>query len=330
MARSSQPLVLGSSRRAGSAGPAAAPTFAQLRALVAVADTLHFGEAASRLGVSQPSVSALVSSLEKALGAHLVERSTRRVILTPAGLALAPQAREILAGVERLIAAAAHRAQPFSGLLRLGIIPTVAPYILAPVLATISRYLPDVRPDVTEGLTASLLEGLMAGHLDTLLLALPSGSSEVTEVPLYREDFVLLVPPDHHLAGRDGLDPAVLRELRLLLLAEGHCLASQALDICRQVGAATDHPARAASLTTIAQLVAAGLGTTLLPETALPVETRKGKLSVARFRQPAPGRTIGLAFRSGTVLASDYARLAEHLRHGLDRPGFAGLLACTA
>jgi LysR family hydrogen peroxide-inducible transcriptional activator len=320
------PVELPSTGRSGApsgGGPSASPTLAQLRALVAVADTLHFGEAASRLGVSQPSVSASVSSLEACLGAHLVERSTRRVVMTPSGRAVASQAREILAGIERL-AAAAKGEHPFNQLLRLGMIPTVAPYILAPVLRALNHRLPDLRPEVTEGLTAQLLDELLARRLDAVVVALPSGSSVVTEIPLYREDFVLLVPPEHPLAGAVGIDPKVLREERLLLLAEGHCLASQALEICRQVGAATDHPARAASLTTIAQLVAAGLGSTLLPETALPVETRKGKLAVARFRPPAPGRTIGLAFRPGSALASEQTKLAEHFRHGLLRPGFGG------
>jgi LysR family hydrogen peroxide-inducible transcriptional activator len=113
------------------------------------------------------------------------------------------------------------------------------------------------------------------------------------------------------------------------LLDEGHCLAAQALEVCRQVGAATDHPARAASLTTIAQLVAAGLGATLLPATALPVETRKGKLAVAQFRAPAPGRQVGLVFRAGSGRPGDYYQLAEYLHRGLDRPGFAGRLEGT-
>jgi LysR family hydrogen peroxide-inducible transcriptional activator len=122
----------------------------------------------------------------------------------------------------------------------------------------------------------------------------------------------------------------VLRDVRLLLLEEGHCLSGQVLDICRQVGAVADHPARAASLTTIAQLVAAGLGTTLLPATALPVETRKGKLAVARFRPPAPGRRIGLAFCPGASGAPEHHQLAEYMRRALDRPGFAGHIGPAA
>ena len=147
----------------------------------------------------------------------------------------------------------------------------------------------------------------------------------MAEVPLYWEDFVLLVPPGHRLAGRAELGPEVLRELPLLLLEEGHCLSGQALDLCRQVGAPTDHPARAASLTTIAQLVAAGLGTTLVPATALAVESRKGKVAAARFKAPPRpsyrARVPGRGDRS-----EEHLRLAEYFRRSLDRPGFGGRL----
>jgi LysR family hydrogen peroxide-inducible transcriptional activator len=300
------------------------PTLAQLRALVALADTLHFGEAAASLRVSQPSVSAALGALEASLGVELAERSTRRVILTPTGHEVAAQAREILNSVDHLVGTASRAGRPYGGPLRLGVIPTVAPYILAPVLGTIARRFPDVAPEVSEGQTAQLLEELLEGRLDAVVLAVPCGRSDVAEDALYWEEFVLLVPPDHALAGATDLSPAVLRHLPLLLLEEGHCLAAQALDICRQVGAPTDHPARATSLTTIAQLVAAGLGTTLLPATALAVETRKGKVAVAHFRPPAPGRQIGLVFRPGSARAGEYHGLAEALRKGLDRPGFAG------
>ncbi len=301
------------------------PTLVQLRALVAVADTLHFGAAASRLGVSQPSVSGAVRGLEAALGVKLAERSSRKVVLTAAGVETVARARQVLDEVESMAEAAAgpHMAAN-EGLLRLGVIPTVAPYILAPVLRTLARWLPHLRPEITEDQTARLLDELVSGRLDVLVLALPVGRMDVSEIPLYREDFVLLVPPQHRLAGERGLGPEVLKDLRLLLLEEGHCLSSQALEVCRQAGAATNHPARAASLTTIAQLVAAGLGATLLPATALPVETRKGRVAVAQFKAPAPGRQIGLVWRAGSDRDGEYRQVATYLRRGLDRPGFAG------
>ena len=322
------------------------PTMAQLRALVAVADHLSFREAARDLGVSQPSVSASMSALETLLGAQLARRSSRRVILTPIGQQVASRARQIVAEVDELVEVATPRAAPDAGPLWLGIIPTVAPYILAPVLRILARRAPQLAPQVTEGQTAHLLDDLAAGELDAAIMALPATAPAIStsapvlvaptgegapagllEVPLYQEDFVLLVPPGHPLAGMTSVPTSTLRELPLLLLEDGHCLSGQVLDICRQVGAATNHPARAASLTTIAQLVAAGLGATLLPETALPVETRKGKLAVARFEGPAPGRTIGLVFGRHAAAMERGRHLAELLRRGLDRPGFAGRLA---
>jgi LysR family hydrogen peroxide-inducible transcriptional activator len=305
------------------------PTVVQLRAFAALADTLHFGEAAARLGVSQPSVSAAVSGLESVLGVALVVRSSRKVALTPAGVEAATKARRALAEVDTMAAlGGGHGHWADGGPLRLGVIPTVAPYILAPVLRGLARWAPRLRLEVTEGQTARLEQQLGAGALDAVVLALPAGRADVVEAPLYWEDFVLLVPPGHRLADRADLAPEVLRELPLLLLEEGHCLSGQALDLCRQVGAPTDHPARAASLTTIAQLVAAGMGTTLVPATALAVESRKGKVAAARFRAPAPGRLIGLAWRPGG--RSGYLELAEQLRASLDRPGFAGRLAPAA
>lgn len=293
------------------------PTIPQLRALVAVADTLHFGEAAAVLGVSQPSVSAAISGLEAGLDVLLVERSTRRVLLTPTGREVATHARAVLASLDRLVDAAERGGQPFSGPLRLGVIPTVAPYVLAPVLRTLARRFPRLQPDVTEGQTARLLDELESGRIDLALVALPSGGIDVVDLPLYDEDFVLLVPADHPLAGATDVDPAELRDLRLLLLEEGHCLRDQALDLCRQVGAATTHPARAASLTTVAQLVAAGLGVTLLPATAVPVEARKGRLATATFRPPSPGRRLGLVHRAGSDHADEYAVLAGRLAEAL-------------
>ena len=301
-----------------------APTVAQLRALVALADTLQFREAAASLGVSQPSVSEAIRSLESALGAPLAQRSSRRVVLTPAGQEVAARARDILAGIDGLAGAVPGASARQGTLLRLGLIPTVAPYILAPVLRAMARRLPELRPDVTEDQTARLVERLLDGSLDAALLALPSGVPGLEELPLYWEDFLILVPPGHPLAGRSDVGPRVLRDLRLLLLEEGHCLSAQVIDVCEQAGAGTDHPARAASLTTVAQLVAAGLGATLLPATALPVETRKGKLAVARFRSPVPGRTIGLAYAPGQANEALMGRLADHIRRALDRPGFGG------
>jgi|SRR5579872_70206 len=293
------------------------PTITQLRALVAVADRLHFGEAAADLGVSQPSVSSAIAGLESALGVPLVERSTRRVVLTSAGLEAVGRAREVLRGLEGLVETAERGGRPFSGPLRLGVIPTVAPYVLLPLLRTLARRFPLLRPDVREDQTAHLLDQLADGRLDLLLLALPSGGPDVVEIPLYAEDFLLLVADSDPLAGKTRLSPSILKDVPLLLLEEGHCLRDQALDLCRRVGAATSHVAKATSLTTLSQLVVAGLGVTLLPATAASVESRRG-LATASFRPPAPGRRLGLVHRAASTRGGEYLEIASRLRDALE------------
>lgn len=300
------------------------PTVPQLRALVALADTLQFGQAADQLGVAQPTVSAAIGSLEVALGAKLADRTSRKVVLTPLGREAADRARHVLAALDGFVGCASGGAAAEPSSLRLGIIPTVAPYVVAPVLRSLNRRLPELKVEVTEDQTARLVGRLLSGSLDAALLALPTDVAALAEEPLYWEDFLVLVPPGHVLAGRDDVAIGALKDMRLLLLEEGHCLTGQVLDICQQVGAAIDHPARATSLTTVAQLVAAGLGETLVPATALAVETRKGKLAVARFRPPAPGRRVGLVYVAESPKAAQLRPLAAHLRRGLDRPGFAG------
>ncbi|MGW0175213.1 LysR substrate-binding domain-containing protein [Rhodococcus sp. NPDC003322] len=291
------------------------PTLAQLRAFVAVAEYRHFGTAATRLGVSQPTLSQALAALESGLGVQLIERSTRRVLVTAAGAALLPQAKQILDAADGFVATAAGVGHALSGPLRIGLIPTVAPYVLPALLPALSSELPAVTPQVVEDQTARLLEALRGGVLDVAMLALPSEASGMVEIPLYDEDFVVVVPRGHRLAGRMDLAPGVLDELALLLLDEGHCLRDQTLDLCRSVNA---HPiagdTRATSLTTVVQCVAGGLGVTLVPESAVEVETARGDLATARFAAPVPGRTIGLVFRASSTRVEAYSRLADIVR----------------
>lgn len=252
------------------------PSLAQLRAFDAVAEHLHFRDAAAAIGMSQPALSGAVSALEEALGVTLLERTTRKVLLSPAGARLAVRTKAVLAEVGALVEEAEAVRAPFTGALRLGVIPTVAPYLLPTVLRLVHERYPDLDLQVHEEQTASLLEGLTTGRLDLLLLAVPLGVPGVTELPLFDEDFVLVTPLDHRLGGREGLERSVLRELKLLLLDEGHCLRDQALDICREAGrAGVPATTTAAGLSTLVQLVAGGLGVTLLPRTAVRVEDRK-------------------------------------------------------
>ena len=295
------------------------PSLAQLRAFDAVAEHLHFRDAAAAIGMSQPALSGAVSALEEALGVTLLERTTRKVLLSPAGARLAVRTKAVLAEVGALIEEAEAVRAPFTGALRLGVIPTVAPYLLPTVLRLVHERYPDLDLQVHEEQTASLLEGLTTGRLDLLLLAVPLGVPGVTELPLFDEDFVLVTPLDHRLGGREGLERSVLRELKLLLLDEGHCLRDQALDICREAGrAGVPATTTAAGLSTLVQLVAGGLGVTLLPRTAVRVETsRSSQLLTASFTDPAPTRRIALAMRTGAARSAEYAELAAALREAM-------------
>ncbi|WP_328392132.1 hydrogen peroxide-inducible genes activator [Nocardia sp. NBC_00416] len=290
------------------------PTLSQLRAFVAVAEYRHFGTAAARLDVSQPTLSQALAALENGLGLQLIERSTRRVLVTAVGARLLPQAMATLEAADQFLAAATG--DVLTGVLRMGFIPTVAPYVLPSLLPTLRRKLPALIPQVIEDKTTRLLDELRAGVLDVAVVAVPTELPGLVEMPLYTEEFVVVVPADHELAGRTDLEPSALDALPILLLDEGHCLRAQTLELCRSVEA---HPGtvgdtRAASLSTVVQCVAGGLGVTLVPEMAVKAETGRGALEIARFAAPAPGRTLGLVFRASTARADDYAYLAEIIR----------------
>ncbi|MEU5433758.1 LysR substrate-binding domain-containing protein [Streptomyces sp. NPDC020719] len=299
------------------ARPVKQPSLAQLRAFAAVAEHLHFRDAAAAIGMSQPALSGAVSALEETLGVQLLERTTRRVLLSPAGERLAVRAQVVLDAVGELLEEAEAVRAPFTGVLRLGVIPTVAPYLLPTVLRLVRDRYPSLDLQVHEEQTASLLDGLAAGRLDVLLLAVPLGVPGVTELPLFDEDFVLVMPREHWLGGRVDVPREALRELDLLLLDEGHCLRDQALDICREAGREEGAAVTttAAGLSTLVQLVAGGLGVTLLPRTAVEVETgRNDRLATGYFADPAPSRRVALAVRTGTARGEEFEEFAGALR----------------
>ncbi|MFD4244169.1 LysR substrate-binding domain-containing protein [Streptomyces sp. NPDC058525] len=314
------------------------PTLAQLRAFAAVAEHLHFRDAAAAIGMSQPALSGAVSALEEALGVQLLERTTRKVLLSPAGERIAARARVVLEAMGGLLEEAEAVRAPFTGVLRLGVIPTVAPYLLPTVLGLFHRRYPRMDLQVHEEQTASLLDGLAGGRLDLLLLAVPLGVPGVTELPVFDEDFVLLTPREHPLAGRRDIPREELRGMQLLLLDEGHCLRDQALDICREAGrpsrgagrgsaaeggggrreGGADVTTTAAGLSTLVQLVAGGLGVTLLPRTALRLETTRNEyLATGCFAEPAPTRRIALAMRTGTARQEEFRAIAAALREAV-------------
>lgn len=296
------------------------PSLSQLRAFVAVAEYLHFRDAAAAIGMSQPALSGAVSALEEALGVQLIERTTRKVLLSPAGERLAVRARAVLEAVGELMEEAEAVRAPFTGVLRLGVIPTVAPYLLPTVLRLVHERYPELDLQVHEEQTSSLLEGLAAGRLDLLLLAVPLGVPGVSELPLFDEDFVLVMEKGHWLGGRADIPREALRELPLLLLDEGHCLRDQALDICREAGRTQGAPVTttAAGLSTLVQLVAGGLGVTLLPRTALTVETgRNDALATGYFAEPAPSRRVALGMRTGAARHEEFEEFAAALREAM-------------
>lgn len=287
------------------------PTMAGLRAFVAIAEKRQFSGAATSLGVSQSTLSQALASLETGLGTQLVERSTRRVFLTAQGAELLPRAQAVVDAADAFSAAAAGSTDPLRAGLRLGLIPTVAPYVLPTVLAGIADQLPGLSLRVTEDQTERLLAVLREGALDAALIALPAEGAGVTAIPIYDEDFVLALPPAHPLAGKRRVPATALADLPLLLLDEGHCLRDQALDVCRKAGVHAELAnTRAASLATAVQCVTGGLGVTLIPQSAVPVEASRSRLGLAQFAAPRPGRRIGLVFRSSSGRDESYRRLA--------------------
>jgi LysR family transcriptional regulator, hydrogen peroxide-inducible genes activator len=288
------------------------PTIAGLRAFVAVAEKQHFGSAATALGVSQSTLSQALSALETGLGVQLVERSTRRVFLTAEGRQLLPRAQAVVDAASAFATAAVGASDPLHGSIRLGLIPTVAPYVLPTVLAGLAGRLPGLDLRVIEDQTERLVTGLREGSLDAALIALPTEVGGITEIPIYDEDFVLALPPGHPLAGKRRVPATALADLPLLLLDEGHCLRDQALDVCHKAGVRAELAnTRAASLATAVQCVAGGLGVTLIPQSAVPVETARSPLELAHFAAPRPSRRIGLVFRSSSGREASYRRLAE-------------------
>jgi LysR family hydrogen peroxide-inducible transcriptional activator len=283
------------------------PTLRQFRYLDAVARLRHFGLAAEDCAVTQPALSTQIQELEKELGVELVERRYRNVRLTPMGEEIARRAQRILAEVCDLAEFARQQSSPLSGPLRLGVIPTIAPYLLPPVLPALRRDYPDLELHIRETQTSVLLGELLGGTLDLVLLALPIMDAGIDTLPLFEDRFILALPPDRGLTGPLQAAPELMQGDRLLLLEEGHCLRTQALSFCglRQVGNIDTFGA--SSLSTIVQMVANGMGLTLLPEISIGVEARHGEVGLVRFSEPQPSRTIGLAWRRASPRKEDFA-----------------------
>jgi LysR family hydrogen peroxide-inducible transcriptional activator len=298
------------------------PSVRQLECAVAVADARHFGRAARACALSQPALSAQVRALEDALGVQLFERGRRGVTITRAGEEIVARGRVALRALDDLREAARGLCEPLAGPLHLGVIPTVAPYLLPRWLRAVRRRHPRLALYLHEEKTDDLVRGLREGRLDALLLALPVPGDDLECLTLFEEPFLLAAPASHPLARRRPrrVGEADLAGETVLLLEDGHCLREQALAVCTRAGAREAEQVRASSLGTLVQMVANGLGVTLLPESALAVEVRgRRELAVLPFQPPAPHRRIGLVWRRASARADDYRRLGALLRPGRAR-----------
>ena len=270
-------------------------TLRQLRYFDALARQGHFGRAAETCAISQPALSMQIKEMEEALGGMLLERSARQVALTRFGEEIAERVRDILRSVDELGDFARASRDRLAGRLRIGMIPTIAPYLLPKVIENLARMHPEIDIHIRETLTPKLIREVVEGRLDTSIVALPVSEPSLTEVALFKENFLLVRPGEDE--GTPVPSREMLREMRLLLLEEGHCFRDQALAFCDMQSSPPREVLDASSLSTLVQMVGAGIGVTLIPEMAVAVETRSAPVSVCRFQKPAalPNHRHGLA-----------------------------------
>jgi LysR family transcriptional regulator, hydrogen peroxide-inducible genes activator len=286
-------------------------TLRQLRYLQALVRYRHFGRAAEACAVSQPALSMQIRDLEKELDVDLVERRPGEAALTDVGLEVARRGERVLAATRDLVDFARHRGRVLSGRLKLGIIPTLAPYILPKALPNLQVRYPDLTVELRETQTKALIEELAAGELDAIMLALPLPDADIETIRLFDDAFLLAVPAGDPLPRNARVNPREIDQQRLILLEEGHCLRDQALAYC---ATARQHmPLRlgATSLATVMQMVANGYGVTLVPEVAVDVEVRDERVKLLRFTAPEPGRTIGLGWRRTSPRKADFLALGQ-------------------
>ena len=292
-------------------------TLRQLRYLTSLSRHRHFGRAAEDCAISQPALSMQLKQLEREIGAELIERRPGDIMLTDIGGEVAERAEHILAASRDLVDFARHR-ELLSGNLRLGIIPTLAPYVLPRVLPRLQADFPHLRLEVRETQTKLLLDELSRGDLDCAMLALPVEGVEVETLVLFDDPFVLAVPANEKQSARGRVSIEDVDQSRLILLEEGHCLRDQALAFC----ATTRHDAPAGlgatSLATVMQMVANGYGVTLLPQVAVDAELRDRRVKLLRFAEPEPVRTIGLAWRRTSPRKKDFAALGKIVKSALN------------
>ena len=286
-------------------------TLRQLRYLEALARHRHFGRAAEACAVTQPALSTQIRDLEKELGVDLIERRSGEAALTEIGVEVAQRGERLLAAARDLVDVARHRGRVLSGRLKLGIIPTLAAYVLPKILPRLQAQYPDLTVELRETQTKTLIEELNSGALDVVLLALPIADPELETLALFDDPFLLAVPADDPLQERARVNPRDIDQQRLILLEEGHCLRDQALAYCATKRRETPLSLGATSLATVMQMVASGYGVTLVPEVAIDVEVRDERVKLLRFTAPEPGRTVGLAWRRTSPRKADFEALGR-------------------
>jgi LysR family transcriptional regulator, hydrogen peroxide-inducible genes activator len=295
-------------------------TLRQMRYLDALARHRHFGRAAEECGVSQPALSMQIHEFEEFLGVELVERHHGAMFLTEIGEETARRAGSILSATRDLLDFARHCGRVMSGTLRLGVIPTLAPYVLPRLLPELHRKYSELRLELRETHTKTLLIELTSGKLDALMLALPVDKEELETIGLFHDPFLLAVPADDPLPETARVTTGDVDRRTLLLLEEGHCLRDQALAFCAKAHGGEPTGLGTTSLTTIIQMVASGYGVTLVPEVAIDAEVRDERIKLLRFVEPQPGRTVGLVWRRTSPRKADFIALGRTVVEALNVP----------
>jgi len=283
-----------------------------LKYLVALADTGHFGRAAERTFVSQPTLSAQLKKLEEYLGVKLVERQPKNVQLTDVGKQIVTRARRMLNESDEIVALARDNTNPLSGKLKIALIPTIGPYLLPRVMQKIRKAMPDLKLMLYEHQTENLMRRLRDGEFDLGIIALPVDDEGLESRELYKEAFMVALPRNHPLARKSTIKVQDLSDQTLLLLEDGHCLRDQALEVCSRVDIREPEDFRGTSLETLRQMVVAGLGITLMPEFAVdpPFGSQRG-LTVRQFGKPPPMRTVGAVWRKTSTRSAAIARVCD-------------------
>jgi LysR family hydrogen peroxide-inducible transcriptional activator len=291
------------------------PSFQQLRFLCALAERCHFGKAAESCAVTQSTLSGGIKELEARLGIALFERTNRTVLLTPLGKEIAARAQRLLVGAEELVGLAHNAQEPLSGALRFGVIPTIGPYLLPSLLPHLGAMLPRLKLYVREDQTGPLLDKLAAGDLDILLLATPYDLGDVEVMEIAEDPIVVAMSRSHPLCARNSVGRGDLAKEQLLMMEDGHCLRSHSLQACRIVDPVRNETFQATTLRTLVQMVAAGLGITLMPRIAVDPELASTRNVVIRPLSPdQPSRTLVLVWRQTSARGSEFRTLGDLIR----------------